>query len=255
MVWARSSQQPTSCCRGQEGNDLTTFNDVYTYNGPSQTWEQTFPFMPTARDSPGILSLPSVLIVAGGDGGILAYTAAVEIFKPDAFQWYVAEPLPVACEDMSLASIGNTCYALGGWRNDSESHLNQALYATVDDLVRNTAKTLPNTPIYRPAAAVLAGSILALGGCELSTGGADMKEVHMYSLSTNSWIYISNLPIPRSKNAVAVLSSTEVLIIGGSIGSVNVNTIIKGTLSVDSLWLARLHRRNNYARKLVNYCF
>ena len=51
-----------------------------------QTWEQTIPPMPTARDSPGVLSLPFTLIVAGGDGGILAYTAAVEIFKRDASQ-------------------------------------------------------------------------------------------------------------------------------------------------------------------------
>ena len=42
----------------------------------------------------------------------------------------------------------------------------------------------------------------------------------------------NNLPIPRSKNAVAVSSSTEILVIGGSIGSVNVNTIIKGTLEI-----------------------
>ena len=46
-------------------------------------------------------------------------------------------------------------------------------------------KTLPNTPTYRPAAAMLAGSLLALEGCELSAGGDDMKEVHMYSPSTN----------------------------------------------------------------------
>ena len=31
-------------------------------------------------------------------------------------------------------------------------------------------KTLPNTPTYRSDAAVLARSILALGGCELSIG-------------------------------------------------------------------------------------
>ena len=48
-------------------------------------------------------------------------------------------------------------------------------------------------------------------------------------------LYISNLPIPRSKNAVAVLSSTEILVIGGSIGSVIVNTIIKGTLEIISI--------------------
>ena len=58
---------------GKKENDLTTSNDVYVYDGPSQMWEQTIPPMLTARDSPGVLSLPSMLIVAGGDGGILAY--------------------------------------------------------------------------------------------------------------------------------------------------------------------------------------
>ena len=138
----------------------------YTYDGPSQKWKRIIPPMPTARDSPGVLSLPSALVVAGGDGGIWAYTAAVEIFKPDTSQWYMTEPLPTACEDISLASIGNTCHALGGWQNDSESHLNQTLYATVDDLLCNAAisandtsysgssgtpsiwKTLSNTPTY-----------------------------------------------------------------------------------------------------------
>ena len=235
---------------GKKEGDLTTANDVYTYDEPSETWEQIIPPMPTARDSPGVLSLPSALVVAGGDGGIWAYTATVEIFKPDTSQWYITEPLPTACEDVSLTYIGNTCYALGGWRNDTESHLNQALYAIVDDLLCSAElpanettyrrssgiwKTLPNTPTYRPAAAVLAGSLVALGGCETSTGGAGKKEVYMYSPSTNSWIYVSDLPIPRSRNAVAVLSPTEVLVIGGLIGFIKVNTIIKGTLIMSIL--------------------
>ena len=37
----------------------------------------------------------------------------------------------------------------------------------------------------------------------------------MNSPSTNSWIYISDLPAPQSATAVAILSSTEVLVIGG----------------------------------------
>jgi N-acetylneuraminic acid mutarotase len=76
---------------------------------------------------------------------------------------------------------------------------------------------------------VLAGNLLAIGGFETSEG-ADMKEVYMYSPSTNSWIYISDLPAPRSRTAVAVLSSTEVLVIGGWDGGDRVNTVYKGTL-------------------------
>ena len=53
----------------------------------------------------------------------------------------------------------------------------------------------------------------------------------MYSPSTNSWIYISDLPAPRSGTAVAVLSSTRVLVIGGLNERGVVNTVYQGTLT------------------------
>jgi N-acetylneuraminic acid mutarotase len=76
---------------------------------------------------------------------------------------------------------------------------------------------------------VLAGNLLAIGGNETSEGGAAKKEIYIYSPSSNFWIYISDLPAPRSVTAAAVLSSTEVLVIGGYCGG-NVNTVYKGTL-------------------------
>ena len=226
--WKKSNAQPT--------------DDVHTYDERSQKWKQIIPPMPTARDSPGVLSLQSALVVAGG--GILSQTGAVEIFKPDTSQWYRTDSLPTACCEISLVAIANTCYALGGYRS---SYLNQALYASVDDLLgtavpanqtthrgsSNTCsawKTLPNTPTYEPAAAVLAGNLLAIGGKQTSEAGeASNKEVYMYSPSTNSWIYISDLPAPRSSGAVAVLSSTVVLVIG-SWSSGRVKTVYRGRL-------------------------
>ena len=59
-----------------------------------------------------------------------------------------------------------------------------------------------------------------------------MKEVYMYSPSTNSWIYISDLPAPRITIAVAVLSSIEILVIGGRGRFGRVNTVYKGTLTL-----------------------
>ena len=209
------------------GRKKSTWNEtniVYTYDEGSHKWKQTIPPMPTARHSPSVLSLQSALVVAGGHTS--TYSDAVEIFKPDTSQWYRANPLPTVCQNISLVAIGNICYVLGGWTKNF--HLNQALYASVDDLLGNAVpanqtthsgssdtqsawKTLPNTPTYRPAAAVLAGNLLALGGYQNFLLGAIMKEVYMYSPSTNSWIYISDLPAPRSLTAAAVLSSTEVL--------------------------------------------
>ena len=222
-------------------------NEVYTlYDGGSRKWKQTIPSMPTARYAPGVLSLQSALIVAGGFTSS-SYTGAVEIFKQDTSQWYMVDPLPTACCNISLVAIGNTCCALGGYQHPSS--LNQALYASVDDLLVRAVpannqtthsgnsdtpsawKTLPNTPTFGPAAAVLAGNLLAIGGKVTSEGGATKKEVYMFPPSTNSWIYISDLPSPRSCTTVAVLSSTELLVIGGRDVD-RVNTVYKGTLTI-----------------------
>ena len=75
---------------------------------------------------------------------------------------------------------------------------------------------------------MLAGQLLAEGGVE-TTG--IREKVYTYSPSANSWIYISDLPAPRSRAAVAFLSPAEILVIGGWCGS-EVNTVYKGTLQL-----------------------
>ena len=224
-------------------------NEVYTYDERSRKWKQTIPPMPTVRGFPSVLSLQSALVVAGGyKPPSSTYTDAVEIFKQDTWQWYTTDPLPTACRDISLVAIGNTCYALGGYEIQV-ANLNQALYARVDNLLRNAVpvnkrtqrgstdtqsawKTLPNTPAYHSSVGVLANSPLAIGGDRTSTGAAATKEVYVYSPLTNSWIYISDLPAPRSTTAVAVLSSTKILVVGGWVDGVRVNTVYMGTLTI-----------------------
>ena len=142
----------------------------------------------------------------------------------------LTNPLRTVCREVSLVTIDDTCYAIGGYR--FPFRLNQALYASFNELLGNAVpanqttnsgssdnqsawKTLPNTPTYRPAAAVLVGSLLTAGGGESSIGEADKKEVYMYSPSTNSWVYISDLPALRSRTTMVELSSTEILVIGG----------------------------------------
>ena len=230
----------------RKNNRHITTKEVYTYDELSEKWQQTIPSMPTARYSPGVLSLKSVLFVVGGARSLGNYTDKVEIIRADTQKWYKTDPLPTACYDgISLTVINNTCYMLGGFNG---SHLNQALYASVDDLLNNAVpanqtthnrgssdtqsawKTLENTPTYQPAAAVLAGSLLAIGGMETSKGGARKKEVYMHSPSTNSWVNFSDLPAPRSDTTAAVLSSTEILVIGGRCGDVREKSVYRGIL-------------------------
>ena len=235
-------------------NDKLT-NEVYTYDEQSQNWIQTIPPMPIAKCLPGVLSLKSALIVAGGytPNASVSYTDSVVVFKQDSSQWYWTDPLPIGCCSVPLVSASDkTCFALGGYQK-KHLFLDQALYASVDDLFCNAIpadqathrsssdaqsawksawKSLPNTPSCRPAAAMLAGNLLALEGKETTSyEGANRSEVYMYHPLSNSWIYISDLPAPHFGTAVAALSATEILVMGGWGEGCNVvNSVYKGAL-------------------------
>ena len=133
--------------------------------------------------------------------------------------------------------------------------INNAFSASFGDLLRNAAavtigqptigaisgsrdqgsawKTLPNTPNYQPTVAtVLTGTLVAMGGWDTSQGGVAKTELYMYLPSTNSWVYIGDLPAPRAVTTAAVLSPTELLVIGGWDGRERTKTVYKGTLTI-----------------------
>ena len=231
-----------------KGMNKGASNEVYTYNEQIQQWEQTIPPMPTARQSPGVLSVESAFIVANGytsDG----FANTVEIFQRSTSQWYRTDPMPIHCCDVSMVANGSRCYVLGGFQDPL--CLNQAVYASVDDLLRNAVPAdqtthsgdsnhdtptawnlLPDTPIYRPAAAMMAGHLLAISGSKTSQGGTDRKEIYAYSPSTNCWIYISDLPTPLREISINSLSPMEILVIGGQTNNVRMSTVYKGTLNL-----------------------
>jgi hypothetical protein len=227
-------------------------NEVYTYEESLKTrkWKQIIPPMPTARSSPGVLSLKSALIVAGGALQSNKYnsTAIVEIFKPDTSQWYRTCVLPTnnSSETLQLVAIGDKIYTLGG------SELDHMFVASVDDLLRYAVpaaanqithiasrddthqklawKELCEIESYAPAVSVLAGNLLTLGGGIRYMCGL----VYTYSPSTNSWIHICDAPFRQAGAAVAVLSSTDILVIGGWLDEDKIlerlNSVYRGTL-------------------------
>ena len=232
---------------GRKKLDNRATNEVHSYNDRTHKWKQTIPPMPTARWSPGVLSLQSsAVLVAGGRCTQSSYTDALEVFSAETSHWYRTDSLPTPCSSVALVDIGSTCYALGGYKY--LSRLNQALYASIGDLFRSAVpanqitrsagssdtqsawKALPKLPSYQPAAGMLAGSLLAFGGKGMSSGG-NRKEAYMYLPLNNSWIYFNDLPAPIFGTAVAVLSSTEVLMIGGEGNENRLDTVYKGTLA------------------------
>ena len=224
-------------------------NEVYTYEESLKIrkWKQIIPSMPTARSSPGVLSSQSALIVAGGRLQFNKYTEIIEIFKPDISQWYRTCVLPTdnSAETLQLVAIGDKIYTLGG------SELNKMFVASVDDLLRYAVRATANQithiasrdpslksawkelceiETYAPAVSVLAGNLLTLGG-----GMRYMcRIVYAYSSSTNSWVHICDTPFRQAGAAVAVLSSTEILVIGGWLDDDKIlerlNSVYRGTL-------------------------
>ena len=149
LAWVKSTASYISVIGGYNKNFEVT-NNVYTYEEISHKWKKTVPPMPTAKCTPGVLSLQSALVVAGGNTSRTDCTAAVEIFKPDLSQWYMTNPLPAACGSISLVAIDNACYALGGYDG---SRFNSAFHAAVDDLLSKSLPTNQTTACSRSSCA------------------------------------------------------------------------------------------------------
>ena len=207
---------------------------VYVFD--LQKWKSTvIPPMTVARTFPAVSSLSKLLIVAGGniEGG--HDTNTVEIFQQATSQWHQGASLPRACCNLTLIHSGYTLYALGGY--DQPSQLNQVLWTSISDLfqiqdpTKPTWRTLQSSPSYQPAPIMLLGNLLAVGGWKLPVGEVAQKSIHMYSATTNSWVYFSDLPEPCAWTTCAVLSATEILVIGGR-NEENVRAVYKGTLRV-----------------------
>ena len=144
--------------------------------------------MPTARQSPSVLSVKSALITVNGhtsESGDTGFANMIETFQQSTSQWYRTDPMSIHCCDVLMVANGSLCYVLGGFQDPL--CLNQAVYASVDNLLWNAVPAdqtthtldsnhntptawnlLPDTPIYRPAVTMMAGHLLAIGGSETS---------------------------------------------------------------------------------------
>ena len=226
---------------GSRIDKIIPINDVYVFQ-ESETWENSIiPPLPTARMYPTAVNYKSTIVVSGGfthwhtDSEHSTSTNVVEVFQTKMYQWYRAEPLPVAHDSMSCAIVNDTCYLIGGGKPGAASR--QAYCTSVSNLISRalppdhpetsstpqaspsppTWQVLPECPLHYSTAAELGGCLLAIGGMDDSSSPS--STVHMYSPSTNSWVRISSgdLPVPRYYAAATQLEGGEVIFVGGSI--------------------------------------
>ena len=205
---------------------------VYTYDTKTNSWVSDIHDMPITRVFPGILSLPSALIIAGGENSISVYT------KETGWYWS-NQPLTVSCSDVALVTAGNRCFLLAG--NYTKELMQSdwfplSMYISLNDLLYDRNKTVPGRayedrneliyPSYRwkqlpggfdtqansLVGTVLAGNLVILGKRSQPWN----SELKMFSFMQESWTRIGQLPddLQIGTATIAALSSTELLVTG-----------------------------------------
>ncbi len=205
---------------GTDSSDSRS-NMVHVFN-KGKNWKRTIPPMPTARDSPSVVSLPTHLVVAGGRLAS-GCTDIVDIYKISTSQWSETDRLPYACAYQRGIVCNNTVYLLGGYDGN---HLNKVLAAQVDQLISvdlqddgsankadSSWNTICNTPSYMPSPVTISDILFAVGGRDSES--EDTQRIYAYSSSMNSWLYVGDLPSPVTYAATVSPSPTECLVIGG----------------------------------------
>ncbi len=224
---------------GGRNSPFFTYNVVHVFN-KERNWKQTIPPMPTARESPAVVSLPTHLIVAGGVLDSDDYTDIVEIYNISTSQWSETDRLPCACFNQRGIVYNNTVYLMGGY---DFNNLNKVCAAQVDKLISadrqdngsaNKAdfvwNTISNTPSYQPSPVMISDTLFAVGG--LDSKSKATQRIYAYSSSMDSWLYVGDLPSPIAYAATVSLSPTQCLAIGREINGQKLSTVHKITTTI-----------------------
>ena len=205
---------------------------VYTYDERANSWISVIPDMPTSRVYPAVLSLPSALVIAGGENSIGIYT--------EEAGWYWSnQPLTSSCTDVTLAVAGSNCYVLAG--NHTKELLQSdwfplSQYVSTDHLLYDRNKVLigtayenrnlllyPNISWKQLEGGFSAQANTLIGTAFVSnlvTVGRRSQSwnstVRMYSLTQKTWVQIGELPSDLLVGSATLtsLSSTHLLVTG-----------------------------------------
>lgn len=238
-----------------ESAPYTLTNHVFTLNDTTREWMKSLPSMPTPRLLPSVVHYKSSIIACGGlmlDSTSDFCVNTVELYYEDTGQWYVAEPLPLACIGMTSCTINDTCYLLGGFTDTEFDHPTQAVFSCcLPSLLEDTVPTKGEDALNNSSSSEavwqrfvdaprFASTAAMLGGCLLALGGSDENlehksgALHVYSPLMSSWVRVEDIPVECFACACTRLNSGEILLIGG-MGHDDENalrTVYKGCLTV-----------------------
>ena len=205
----------------------------------NERWTKPFSPMLAARCSASAVTYIKWLVVIGGRHNVLgAKLSSVEVLDTTSNQWYGCAPLPQPCSSISLtATVGNMCYALGGFTMGHKGS-KKVFSVCFDDLVSQAVsqpasasvpptpspwQTLTDTPLTFSSAVNLNGALFAIGGLE-SRSGQPRASIYLYQPGSKTWVLVQeSLPQGRERCACVALGDCKMLIAGGGYHSLKVD--------------------------------
>ena len=230
--WSKCPQYPYySCCLAIINGQLTAIGgranpsseNTYTNELLSlhvrDGWTSVFPPMPTKRRDATAVATEDHLIVAGGSTGLLCDTniTTVEVMDTRALAWSTVASLPHPYNWASSVICGDRLYMLGGV--DDKGATKSVLTCSLTELLQSSSSSSPvwhrvaDSPAYCSTCAAVNGELLAVGGRDEKDKAT--TAVHMYTPTTNSWRLISDMATARWRCLVAVLPTSELMVVGG----------------------------------------
>ena len=181
-------------------------------------WKENLPPMNVRRSAVSAVGYGNYLLVAGGHSDV-KLCDIVEVYNGQ--MWSAAEPLPIPCQNMKSSVLDSCWYLMGG---NELVFFYDVFYAPLDSLIANRQsndtsrpssiwKRLTDAPHYTSTPAIFGNRLTAIGG--RGEGALPISSIHAFSPYTNLWIEIGNLPAAGCDCCTTVLSTKELIVIGG----------------------------------------
>ena len=210
---------------GEDPVNFTVLSKVSTYNKDSQIWYSHIPNMLNRRFLPGVTVHNEYVIVMGGLSSLDNYYDSVEMLNWQQLSCWievsVCLPHPMGAikptiSDEHLIIVG---YEQKGFRYNTTYQipldtLRSSYYKKFSGDLSNHWKRLPSAPYYFTAAVPYSNPPLIIGGDVKNVPTAD---ICFLDVSKQSWIKVDSLSVSRKQVGIAVINSTTIIVIGGSV--------------------------------------
>ena len=215
---------------GKDHSTHTCTNEIRILHNEEEEWTQLLPPMPTKRCNASAVGIGSYLAVAGGHGPVRHHPIpldTVEIF--DSQEWRVAESLPKPSYRMKSVLQDNTWYLMGGKEQGREVYctsLNNLIATPNPGITTPVWKKQPDVPFENSTSAVFMNELIAIGGkvaVDLPPQFSALRslqppqftaEIYAYSTSTQSWVYVGDMPTAYCSTCATTLPSGELFMLG-----------------------------------------